>query len=137
MCFIDRMTVGIAYPQYPPSCPPVLLVGPQFEDAIRKQREHIGNWMKYSAWEESQKEFERSRSVYERALEVDYRNQVSALLFVSLQHFPGKIKSEHYTDSKQCYRFVYKVWFSSAWGGGRRPITTCNPCGAPLFYRVV
>ena len=32
--------------------------------------------MKYSTWEESQKEFERSRSVYERALEVDYRNQV-------------------------------------------------------------
>ncbi|CAN0586751.1 unnamed protein product, partial [Ectocarpus sp. 12 AP-2014] len=46
----------------------------QFEDAIRKQREHIGNWLKYSTWEESQMEFERARSVYERSLEVDYRN---------------------------------------------------------------
>lgn len=54
--------------------PPALFS--QFEDAIRKQREHIGNWMKYSAWEESQMEFERARSVYERSLEVDYRNQV-------------------------------------------------------------
>lgn len=51
----------------------------KFEDAIRKQREHIGNWMKYSTWEESQMEFERARSVYERALEVDYRNQVGTV----------------------------------------------------------
>lgn len=52
----------------------------QFEDAIRKQREHIGNWMKYTTWEESQMEFERARSVYERALEVDYRNQVGQVV---------------------------------------------------------
>ena len=29
---------------------------------------------RYAAWEESQNEFERARSVYERALDVDYRN---------------------------------------------------------------
>ncbi|CAM9333479.1 unnamed protein product, partial [Discosporangium mesarthrocarpum] len=46
-----------------------------FEDTIRKQREHIGNWMKYAGWEESQKEYERARSIYERVLDVDYRNQ--------------------------------------------------------------
>lgn len=56
----------------------------QFEDAIRKQREHIGNWLKYSTWEESQMEFERSRSVYERSLEVDYRNQVVVCVCVLL-----------------------------------------------------
>ena len=38
--------------------------------------------MKYSAWEESQKEFERCRSVYERALEVDYRNQVRLFVLI-------------------------------------------------------
>lgn len=46
----------------------------EFENAIRKNRSLIGNWIKYSAWEESQGEFERARSVYERALDVDHRN---------------------------------------------------------------
>ncbi len=30
--------------------------------------------VRYAAWEESQNEFERARSVYERALDTDYRN---------------------------------------------------------------
>lgn len=38
----------------------------EFEDQIRRQRQHLGNFMKYAAWEESQNEFERARSVYER-----------------------------------------------------------------------
>lgn len=36
---------------------------------------HMGNWMKYASWEASQKEWERARSVYERALDVDYKHQ--------------------------------------------------------------
>lgn len=46
-----------------------------FEDQIRRQRHLIGLWCKYGLWEASQKEFERARSVFERALDVDYRNQ--------------------------------------------------------------
>lgn len=46
-----------------------------FEDQIRRQRQHIGTWCKYALWEASQKEFERARSVFERGLDVDYRNQ--------------------------------------------------------------
>ncbi|CAM9820881.1 unnamed protein product, partial [Ectocarpus sp. 4 AP-2014] len=57
----------------------------EFEDAIRKQREHIGNWLKYSTWEESQMEFERARSVYERSLEVDYRNQTIWLRYAEFE----------------------------------------------------
>jgi crooked neck len=45
-----------------------------FEDNIRYRREHIGNWVKYARFEEDNKEFERSRSIYERALEVDHRS---------------------------------------------------------------
>jgi len=45
-----------------------------FEDNIRYRREHIGNWVKYARFEEEHKELERSRSVYERALEVDHRS---------------------------------------------------------------
>lgn len=46
-----------------------------FEDQIRRQRQHIGTWCRYALWEASQKEFERARSVFERGLDVDYRNQ--------------------------------------------------------------
>jgi crooked neck len=45
-----------------------------FEDNIRYRREHIGTWVKYAKFEEENKEFERSRSIYERALEVDHRS---------------------------------------------------------------
>jgi len=45
----------------------------EFEDQIRRQRQHLGTYMKYAVWEESQNEFERARSVYERCLDVDYR----------------------------------------------------------------
>ena len=46
-----------------------------FEDQLRHQRQFIGTWCKYALWEASQKEFERARSVFERGLDVDYRNQ--------------------------------------------------------------
>mmetsp|Transcript_24254 Transcript_24254/g.35941 ORF Transcript_24254/g.35941 Transcript_24254/m.35941 type:complete len:693 (+) Transcript_24254:123-2201(+) len=45
-----------------------------FEDNIRYRRDHIGNWVKYARFEEDNKEYERSRSVFERALEVDHRS---------------------------------------------------------------
>ena len=45
--------------------------------------------MKYATWEESQREYERARSVYERTLEVDYRNQVCVLVMVSRHDVAG------------------------------------------------
>jgi crooked neck len=46
----------------------------QFEDNIRYRREHIGNWVKYARFEEENSEFQRARSIFERALEVDHRS---------------------------------------------------------------
>lgn len=46
----------------------------EFEDQIKRQRYHIGCWLKYAAWEEHQSEFVRARSIYERALEIEYKN---------------------------------------------------------------
>ena len=46
----------------------------EYEDMIRKNRTFIGNWMKYAAWEEQQKEVNRARSIYERAIDVEHRN---------------------------------------------------------------
>lgn len=45
-----------------------------FEDNIRKNRLSFSNWIKYAKWEESQQEIQRARSIFERALDVDYRN---------------------------------------------------------------
>jgi crooked neck len=45
-----------------------------FEDNIRYRREHIGNWVKYAKLEEEHKEFDRARSIFERALEVEPRS---------------------------------------------------------------
>jgi crooked neck len=33
----------------------------EFEDSIRRQRHHIGTWIKYALWEAGQKEYERMR----------------------------------------------------------------------------
>eukprot|EP00029_Vermamoeba_vermiformis_P008695 TRINITY_DN4141_c0_g1_i1.p1 TRINITY_DN4141_c0_g1~~TRINITY_DN4141_c0_g1_i1.p1 ORF type:complete len:674 (+),score=177.55 TRINITY_DN4141_c0_g1_i1:181-2202(+) len=43
----------------------------EFEDSLRKNRHSIGNWLRYTAWEETQGEWERVRSIFERAFEVE------------------------------------------------------------------
>lgn len=45
----------------------------EFEDAIRRNRANLTNWIKYAQWEESVQEIVRARSVWERALDVDHR----------------------------------------------------------------
>jgi crooked neck len=57
----------------------------EFEDQIKRQRYHIGCWMKYAAWEEHQGEFIRARSVYERALQIDYRNTTIWLKYAEME----------------------------------------------------
>jgi crooked neck len=56
-----------------------------FEDNIRYRREHIGNWVKYARLEEDHKEFERARSIMERALEVDPRSAELWLRYAELE----------------------------------------------------
>nr|XP_031862573.1 pre-mRNA-splicing factor CLF1 [Kwoniella shandongensis]KAA5529645.1 pre-mRNA-splicing factor CLF1 [Kwoniella shandongensis] len=46
----------------------------EFEGRIRYSRDSIRAWIKYAQWEASQNEFDRSRSIYERALDVDPRS---------------------------------------------------------------
>ena len=56
-----------------------------FEDNIRYRREHVGNWVKYARFEEDNREYERARSVFERALEVDVRNPELWLRYAELE----------------------------------------------------
>lgn len=57
----------------------------EFEDLIRRARWNIGVWVKYAQWEESQKDFARARSVWERALEVDYRSHTLWLKYAEVE----------------------------------------------------
>ncbi|KAL6086412.1 hypothetical protein STEG23_012915 [Scotinomys teguina] len=56
-----------------------------FEDDLRKNRTVVSNWMKYAAWEESLKELQRARSIYERALDVDYGNITLWLKYAEME----------------------------------------------------
>ncbi|XP_047138151.1 crooked neck-like protein 1 isoform X1 [Hydra vulgaris] len=56
-----------------------------FEDNIRKNRTTVGNWLKYAAWEETQKEIQRARSIYERALEINHRNVTLWLKYAEME----------------------------------------------------
>ncbi|KAL8443100.1 hypothetical protein Emag_006127 [Eimeria magna] len=57
----------------------------EFEDTLRRQRHHIGTWIKYAEWEAAQKEFRRARSVFERALLVDYQNVTLWLKYIEME----------------------------------------------------
>jgi len=57
----------------------------EFEDHIRRVRHIPTVWVKYAKWEESQKDFARARSIWERALEVDYRNHTLWLKYAEFE----------------------------------------------------
>ncbi|GJJ69618.1 crooked neck [Entomortierella parvispora] len=57
----------------------------EFEDRIQRSRLHIGEWLKYATWEESQDELQRARSIYERALQVDSSNSTLYLKYVEME----------------------------------------------------
>ncbi|KAL6530874.1 Crooked neck-like protein 1 [Orobanche gracilis] len=57
----------------------------EFEDLIRRVRWNKSVWVKYAKWEESQKDFARARSVWERALEVDYRDHTLWLKYADFE----------------------------------------------------
>ncbi|PRW59332.1 Crooked neck 1 [Chlorella sorokiniana] len=58
----------------------------EFEDNVRRVgRWNPTIWVKYATWEEQQKDFRRARSVWERALETDYRNVSLWLKYVEME----------------------------------------------------
>jgi crooked neck len=57
----------------------------KFEDSIRRNRHAIPIWIKYAMWEETQLEFDRARSVWERSLEIDHRNTTIWLKYAEME----------------------------------------------------
>eukprot|EP00339_Tiarina_fusa_P003254 CAMPEP_0117079990 /NCGR_PEP_ID=MMETSP0472-20121206/56449_1 /TAXON_ID=693140 ORGANISM="Tiarina fusus, Strain LIS" /NCGR_SAMPLE_ID=MMETSP0472 /ASSEMBLY_ACC=CAM_ASM_000603 /LENGTH=116 /DNA_ID=CAMNT_0004807469 /DNA_START=24 /DNA_END=371 /DNA_ORIENTATION=+ len=56
-----------------------------YEDSIRKNQQHVGNWIKYAKFEEEQQQFKHARSVYERALKVDHKNPLLWLKYADME----------------------------------------------------
>ncbi|XP_047326211.1 crooked neck-like protein 1 [Impatiens glandulifera] len=70
----------------------------EFEDLIRRVRLNDSVWIKYAQWEESQKDFNRARSIWERALEVDYRNHT-----LWLKYAETEMKNKFVNDARNVW----------------------------------
>ncbi len=57
----------------------------EFEDRIIRSRAHIPLWIRYAKWEETQNEFARARSIYERAIDMDHRTHVIWLHYAEME----------------------------------------------------
>ncbi|QPG76176.1 hypothetical protein FOA43_003562 [Brettanomyces nanus] len=62
----------------------------EYEDALRRNRFDIGQWMRYAQFEVDQHDMPRARSILERALEVDNTN---VSLWIRYTHFEIKGKN--------------------------------------------
>ena len=56
-----------------------------YENDVRRNRTAIGAWLKYAKWEEGQGQMERARSIFERALEHEHRNQTLWLKYAEFE----------------------------------------------------
>lgn len=56
-----------------------------FEMQIVRNRSHTPLWIRYARWEEDQHDFVRARSIWERAIDHDYRNPVIWLNYAEME----------------------------------------------------
>lgn len=56
-----------------------------FEDNLRKNRMVVSNWIKYAQWEEQQKEIQRARSIWERAVDNEHKNITIWLKYAEME----------------------------------------------------
>jgi len=47
-----------------------------FESQVQRHRQQMGIWTRYALWEASLKEFDRARSIFERALQFNYKDDM-------------------------------------------------------------
>ena len=89
----------------------------EFEDRLRMQRHYVSVWLTYAAWEESQYEIERARSVFERALDVDFKDTRLWLRYANMEMKHKFINRARNVLDRACallprvdafwYRYVY------------------------------
>ena len=76
----------------------------EFEDQIRRQKYNISQWLKYALWEENQQNFKRARSIYERAIEIDYKNPK-----IYNQYIEFEIKNKFINHARNVFERVCKI----------------------------
>ena len=57
----------------------------EFETNLRNQIHHLGTWAKYALWEAELGEVVRARSIFEWAIEVDYKNVALWLKYAEME----------------------------------------------------
>lgn len=57
----------------------------EFEEVLRRQRQHIGIWLKYAQWEAAQQNFRQARSIFERALDIEFQNHSIWLKYLEME----------------------------------------------------
>ncbi|KAK2376952.1 crooked neck protein [Trifolium repens] len=57
----------------------------EFEDSVRRVRWNLNVWVKYAQWEDNQQDFDRARSVWERAAEIFYKNHTVWLKYAEFE----------------------------------------------------
>jgi len=58
----------------------------EYEDKLRGVNKHnIGMWLKYAKFESSHYEYERARSIYERAVDIDYTNHSIWVAYATME----------------------------------------------------
>lgn len=62
-----------------------------FEDLLRKNKNIVGTWTKYAAWEEKQGEYERARSIFERCITNNPRNHSLWMRYGEMEMKAGNI----------------------------------------------
>lgn len=89
----------------------------EFEDQIKRQRYQIGCWLKYALWEERQTEFVRARSIYERAIEIDYRNTSIWLKYAEMEMKNGFVNYARNVWERACKLLprVDQLWYKWAY----------------------
>jgi len=88
-----------------------------FEDEIKRQKYHIGCWMKYAKWEEHIGEFDRARNVYERSFDVDYKNTTIWLKYAEMEMKHKFINHARNVWERACKTLprVDQFWFKFAY----------------------
>ena len=67
----------------------------EFKDYIQRNRINMNNWMQYAQWELEQKEYQRARSIFKRALDVD---STSVMLWI--QYMEAEMKTRNINHAR-------------------------------------
>ena len=85
----------------------------EFEDYVRRNRVNLNNWMRYAQWELEQKEFQRARSIFERALDVHPNSVVLWIRYIETEMKSRNINHARNLLDRSVARLprVDKLWY--------------------------